>query len=574
MKKQLLAVSLFMSFLFGSAISFITGVAPLLMIGIVAVLTFVPKGVAQGCLMTTVGIDYTQLTAPAGELTDLKKLLFLETLVSEKIELFHTVDTKVYNGDKMAGIGDFAEVGQKAGATCDTPNFTNDTARTIENTWVIGEWEVAESMCYKDIMAKVAKFYLKDGNQIGDISGTIATDIYMPLLQSAMQRMIWRLAWFGDTAAALVSGGGKIKNGSEVKLFTTCNGFWKQLNTIIGNNSTLRVPISRNIESSIATMSLNATGALTVSVTAGGTGWVVGDTLTINGGTAGNLCLVKVATLSSDAIATVTIVSMGTGYSTGAGQATTKVSSTAGAGATLNISALSTGGGTGYAVGEIVTINGGDVTNLATIRVTTLSGTIVTGFVVVNPGSGYSVSNVNYTVSSTGAGSLMCVNITALTTTTYATQMVAPTNAIQIIDSLIYKANIKLRNADDKFIMCTRSLADAFENQLTVGTIYTQIQWETAANGMQYFKRKGVDIYPIDLWDVFIQTYEDNGTKFNNPHRAVFTTKSNLHIGTPSGDLIETLDIWFNKDLQQTRMLAKDQIGAQIVDTTLLMYAV
>ena len=568
MKKQLLAVSLFMSFLFGSAISFITGVAPLLMIGIVAVLTFVPKGVAQGCLMTTVGIDYTQLTAPAGELTDLKKLLFLETLVSEKIELFHTVDTKVYNGDKMAGIGDFAEVGQKAGATCDTPNFTNDTARTIENTWVIGEWEVAESMCYKDIMAKVAKFYLKDGNQIGDISGTIATDIYMPLLQIAMQRMIWRLAWFGDTAAALVSGGGKIKNGSEVKLFTTCNGFWKQINTIIGNNSTLRVPISRNIESSIASMNLNATGILSVAVVAGGTGYTVGDIITVTTGTAGNLATLKVTTAGSGIVSALSVVTMGTGCTTGVGQATT-----GGTGIGLTITpTLSTGGGTGYAVGEIIAINGGIVP--ATIRVTTLAGSIVTGFVVVNQGTGYTASGYNFSTSSTGAGSLLSVNITALTTTTYATQMIAPTDAIQIIDAMIYKANIKLRNADDKFIMCTRSLADAFENQLTVGTIYTQIQWETAENGMQYFKRKGVDIYPIDLWDVFIQTYEDNGTKFNNPHRAVFTTKSNLHIGTPSSDLIETLDIWFNKDLQQTRMLAKDQIGAQLVDATLVMYAV
>ena len=568
MKKQLLAVSLFMSFLFGSAISFITGVAPLLMIGIVAVLTFVPKGVAQGCLMTTVGIDYTQLTAPAGELTDLKKLLFLETLVSEKIELFHTVDTKVYNGDKIAGIGDFAEVGQKAGATCDTPNFTNDTARTIENTWVIGEWEVAESMCYKDIMAKVAKFYLKDGNQIGDISGTIATDIYMPLLQIAMQRMIWRLAWFGDTAAALVSGGGKIKNGSEVKLFTTCNGFWKQLNTIIGNNSTLRVPISRNIESSIASMNLNATGILSVAVVAGGTGYTVGDIITVTTGTAGNLATLKVTTAGSGIVSALSVVTMGTGCTTGVGQATT-----GGTGIGLTITpTLSTGGGTGYAVGEIIAINGGIVP--ATIRVTTLAGSIVTGFVVVNQGTGYTASGYNFSTSSTGAGSLLSVNITALTTTTYATQMIAPTDAIQIIDAMIYKANIKLRNADDKFIMCTRSLSDAFENQLTVGTIYTQIQWETAENGMQYFKRKGVDIYPIDLWDVFIQTYEDNGTKFNNPHRAVFTTKSNLHIGTPSSDLIETLDIWFNKDLQQTRMLAKDQIGAQLVDATLVMYAV
>ena len=315
-------------------------------------------------------------------------------------------------------------------------------------------------------------------------------------------------------------------------------------------------------------MNLNATGILSVAVVAGGTGYTVGDIITVTTGTAGNLATLKVTTAGSGIVSALSVVTMGTGCTTGVGQATT-----GGTGIGLTITpTLSTGGGTGYAVGEIIAINGGIVP--ATIRVTTLAGSIVTGFVVVNQGTGYTASGYNFSTSSTGAGSLLSVNITALTTTTYATQMIAPTDAIQIIDAMIYKANIKLRNADDKFIMCTRSLSDAFENQLTVGTIYTQIQWETAENGMQYFKRKGVDIYPIDLWDVFIQTYEDNGTKFNNPHRAVFTTKSNLHIGTPSSDLIETLDIWFNKDLQQTRMLAKDQIGAQLVDATLVMYAV
>jgi hypothetical protein len=405
MKKLSILTSLLFSFVFGSFLAFATGIAPLAAIAIMTVLSAIPTGATAGSLMVSAGLDFAQLTPPNGAVIDMRKLLFLQTLVSDKIELFHTVDTKVFNGDKVGAIGDFAEVGKKAGASCG-PTFGTDKARVIEKTWAIGEYEVAEEICYKDILATVAKFELKDGTEAADVTGTIVTEIYTPLLEKALERMVWRLVWFSDTAAALVSGAGKIKNGTDITLFTTTDGLWKKLLAVIAGNAAQKVAISKNAEA------------------------------------------------------------------------------------------------------------------------------------------------------------------------TYALQMVAPTDAIQIIDALIYKANMKLRNASDKFIMCTRSMTDAFEQQMTGGTVYTQIQWETAENGMQYFKRKGVDIYPIDLWDVTIQTYEDNGTKFNSPHRAVFTTKSNLRIGTPSSDTIAMLDVWFNKDLQVTRMLAKDQIGANIIDDTLLMVAI
>lgn len=404
MKSFKILVSLILSVVFGTAISFATGIDPMASSGAMFALNLIPKGLPLGVLAASTGVDFAQLTPPNGAVDALNKLLFLETLVSDKIELFHTVDTKVYNGDKVAGVGDFAEVGLKAGATCG-PTFAADKARTIEKTWGLGEYEIAEEICYKDIMTTVAKFDLKEGTDIADVSGTIVTEIYTPLLQKAIERMIWRIVWFSDTAAALVSGAGKIKNGSEVKLFTMTDGLWKKLFAIAAGNAAQKVAISKNAEA------------------------------------------------------------------------------------------------------------------------------------------------------------------------TYALQMVAPTDAIQILDQLIYKANIRLRNASDKFIMCTRSLTDAYEQQLTSGTIYTEVQWQVAENGMQYFKRKGVDVYPIDLWDNVIQTYMDNGTKFDVPHRAVFTTKSNLRIGTPSSSTMANLNIWFNMDLQVTRMLAKDQLGAQIIDDQLVMVA-
>lgn len=81
----------------------------------------------------------------------------------------------------------------------------------------------------------------------------------------------------------------------------------------------------------------NATGYISVlnaTPTAGGSGYTVGDILTITGGTATAMVL----TLGgSGAVATVSLVSTGSGYSTGTGQLTTGGTGT---GATLNITTV------------------------------------------------------------------------------------------------------------------------------------------------------------------------------------------------------------------------------------------
>lgn len=72
--------------------------------------------------------------------------------------------------------------------------------------------------------------------------------------------------------------------------------------------------------------------------TAGGSGYAVGDVLTITtGGTGGT---VTVATITGSAVATVSLTTIGSGYTTGTGKAT---SGGGGTGATINITAVGTG---------------------------------------------------------------------------------------------------------------------------------------------------------------------------------------------------------------------------------------
>jgi len=80
----------------------------------------------------------------------------------------------------------------------------------------------------------------------------------------------------------------------------------------------------------------NSTGflqTLSATPTAGGTGYTVGDTLTITGGTA----TVLVSTVSAGAVTAVSLVSTGSGYTSGTGKATTGGTGTS---CTLDITAV------------------------------------------------------------------------------------------------------------------------------------------------------------------------------------------------------------------------------------------
>ena len=589
--------ALLFSALLGNAVALHFGWNPTATILGVFAMGGIPLGIPVGSFMASTGINWSGVTVDNGAIRDANELIVLETLKTGPISKFHTLMGKVQNGDKLDGIGDFPEVGQGTGFAQSTrstpkPTFNSTQITAIEKTWALGEWEMPESISYQDLDATAYRRNLNSGTEIADVSNTVLFDILTPKIQSALQRMFWRILWFSDTTLDLQSASGKLTNtvdgiSTNKKWFNMTDGYWKKLLAITASNPSRRNIIAANTNSAAATVALNASGAGTISVTSGGSGYAVGDILTITGGTANSLCRVQVATLSTTAVATVTILSMGTGYSTGAGQATVAVTG-AGTSCTLNISALYAGGGSGHAVGDVLQINGGTYGSLATIRVTTVSSGVITGFVIVNPGRGYSTTlgagNILTTTSTNGAGSGCVVNVTALATTTYASQSAQLTNAKEILTAMTTQANLRLRSTKDACIMCTRSMADAYVAQMTSGNIYTEIQWKTIETGIvspdgfnetiTYFTVNGVDVFPIDIWDMYIQKFFDNGTCWDNPHRAVYTSSRNLIVGTPNEELLSYFDIWFSKDDQATKMLAKDKIGALIFDDTLVQVAI
>lgn len=173
-----------------------------------------------------------------------------ETLFGdENFNQFVTL-AKVKNGDPIALIGDLEMVGKKGGG-CDPTYEEKGIANSLKR-WVLGDWEIPIKMCYESVKGTVAEYSLNTGTAIGDLTDTDIMTIYTQALTRAIQQMIWRFGWFGDTAAKNVSEGGKITNGVSTDLFTTCDGLFKRIFSICTSNTAQRTTIAANAKTTSA----------------------------------------------------------------------------------------------------------------------------------------------------------------------------------------------------------------------------------------------------------------------------------------------------------------------------------
>lgn len=144
-----------------------------------------------------------------------------------------------------------------------------------------------------------------------------------------------------------------------------------------------------------------------------------------------------------------------------------------------------------------------------------------------------------------------------------------------IVNRMIYRAApYKLRQQTDRVLLVTQSFADALAEDIKTNNKGSDLQWESLFDGLvSATKFNGQTIMALPVWDEMIRTHFDNGTKWLDPHRAVYTTKSNLKAGIASTDLLATLDIWFSKDEQDVKILARDEMGTMVWEDDILVFA-
>lgn len=144
--------------------------------------------------------------------------------------------------------------------------------------------------------------------------------------------------------------------------------------------------------------------------------------------------------------------------------------------------------------------------------------------------------------------------------------------AIGIFDSILENADSRIASMEGSGIFCTKSLADALTKDLK--REYKEIlTWEQIFKGLDVTEYNGTMIYRVSIWDRFIQKYQNNGTKLNLPHRALFGSPKQLFVGTPADDIISQLDIWFDRDTRTNKLYSTGKLGCLIGEDNLFQMA-
>jgi hypothetical protein len=155
---------------------------------------------------------------------------------------------------------------------------------------------------------------------------------------------------------------------------------------------------------------------------------------------------------------------------------------------------------------------------------------------------------------------------------TYALQgtVATPLLTYNAVNALIDNAISELAQQPDRVLLVTRSVFDRLRRQLqALGTAFQD--YRLMINGLEFATWDGIPIYSIPLWDQWIRAYEDNGASWNDPHRVVYTTKSNLNVGMACTSLFDNINSFYDQRSRINRIEAVDAFDAKIIDDRLFM---
>lgn len=176
-------------------------------------------------------------------------------------------------------------------------------------------------------------------------------------------------------------------------------------------------------------------------------------------------------------------------------------------------------------------------------------------------------------------GTISRTTIAANSQSTIANQkstMTVTGTASELFTSIQEDAPMVLQSASDKVFLITKSLWNAWKNDVRKNNKGSEGQWESWFGGILSGEIDGIKTLVLPFWDQTIRTALQNTTNtgaYDMPYRCIYTTKDNLLIGTTSNGALSDIDYWFEKKDQMNYILAKDTIGTMILDHNMIHVA-
>ena len=171
------------------------------------------------------------------------------------------------------------------------------------------------------------------------------------------------------------------------------------------------------------------------------------------------------------------------------------------------------------------------------------------------------------------ADSTRLVTIEANSKTTKAAQLegMTPDASYNLLNTMYYKLPIIVRANGNARFLVTQTIVDAYEQYLSGKNL--EITYENLVDGIKSFKFRGVTVIPVPKWDEMIQAYNDLGTTFYKPHRALLIEQENLAVGFPSEESYDDVDIFYDKVTKLNHVEVADQLDAKLLNLERFVYA-
>lgn len=198
------------------------------------------------------------------ELKDWSKVINELTFGDPALNELHDIEQGIKYNQQIVFAGRVGLMG-KTVAGC-TPNAVTGVALT-EKTWTPVDIDFRFEHCSADanaqdkLIRQMAKMNPDFYNVIEGSNNVVGNFLVAKVVEGFNENLI-RQAWFSDTAAALTTGGGVFKTGTDLGYFNSFNGLFKQIFTEIPTSDAKYVAITKNAGASYALQALASGDAI------------------------------------------------------------------------------------------------------------------------------------------------------------------------------------------------------------------------------------------------------------------------------------------------------------------------
>lgn len=176
-------------------------------------------------------IDFSTLTLNSDEAKSLAESIQEQVYTKPELTRVHAVQTGVEMDKYIPILGKYTMVGKVDPGSCGV-NAETGTIPTSEKQWTPKLISGRLAHCQADIdkllkFWKMSRIAAKTWEEVDNEMMAFIND----RVKDVVLESIFRITEFGDTAAALIAGGGHITAGSTVAYWTMLDGMWKQIFT-------------------------------------------------------------------------------------------------------------------------------------------------------------------------------------------------------------------------------------------------------------------------------------------------------------------------------------------------------